>query len=187
MRVLKIVLLVFAGLVSVVATEGGVFASLAYAPGSLDLAGNYFTMTILPVVVLVIVLVALLLWKMLAANPARNCLIFSTVYIVAEAGGLLQLGNPVGVVAMYGVVWLACVGSFCCFHASRLDKGRSIDCALIAEIVRAHLPEGAKVSAALMHQGHLVGPLRRVVRQRPDGERFHSWVCSRIVPEHRGI
>lgn len=30
MRVLKIVLLVFAGLVSVVATEGGVFAWLAY-------------------------------------------------------------------------------------------------------------------------------------------------------------
>ncbi len=104
MHVVKIVVLVFAGLLGVVATESGVMAWLTYAPGTLDLTGNYFTMTILPVVVLVVVVAALLLWKILAANPVRNCLIFSSVYIVAEAAGLLQVGNPVSVVAMYGAV-----------------------------------------------------------------------------------
>jgi hypothetical protein len=109
MRVVKIVVLVFAGLLGVVATESGVMAWLTYAPGTLDLTGNYFTMTILPVVVLVVVAAALLLWKILAANPVRNCLIFSSVYIVAEAAGLLQMGNPVSVVAMYGAVMaIAC-------------------------------------------------------------------------------
>ncbi|MCZ6711043.1 MAG: hypothetical protein O7B25_11825 [Gammaproteobacteria bacterium] len=57
-----------------------------------------------------IVVAALLLWKILAVAPVRNCLIFSTVYIVAETGGLLQLENPVGVVAMYGAVMLSVCG-----------------------------------------------------------------------------
>ena len=86
MRIVKIIVLLFAGLISVIATESGVMAWLTYAPRTLDLTGNYFTMTILPVVLLVVVAAALLLWKILAANPVRNCLIFSTVYIVAEVG-----------------------------------------------------------------------------------------------------
>ena len=104
MRIVKIIVLLFAGLISVIATESGVMAWLTYAPGTLDLTGNYFTMTILPVVLLVVVAAALLLWKILAANPVRNCLIFSTVYILAEVGGLLQIGNSVSVAARYGAV-----------------------------------------------------------------------------------
>jgi hypothetical protein len=104
MRIVKIIVLSFAGLISVIATESGVMAWLTYAPGTLDLTGNYFTMTILPVVLLVVVAAALLLWKILSANPVRNCLIFSTVYIVAEVGGLLQIGNSVSVAARYGAV-----------------------------------------------------------------------------------
>jgi len=46
----------------------------------------------------------LLLWKLFAANPLRNCLIFGGVYIAAEAFGLVQLSNPANVVATYVVI-----------------------------------------------------------------------------------
>lgn len=104
MAALKMVLLVFAGLLGVIATEAGVVAWLSYAPRGLDLTGYFFTLTILPVVVLVVVLAALLLWKILAANPLRNCLIFGVVYLAAETYGVWQLGNPLSVVATYGMI-----------------------------------------------------------------------------------
>jgi hypothetical protein len=104
MSIFKIVGIIFAGLVGVVATEAGVVAWLTYAPASLDLTGNYFTLTILPVAVVVAILAALLLWKLLAANPLRNCLIFSAVWVAAEASMLIPLGNPSGVVATYALI-----------------------------------------------------------------------------------
>ena len=104
MGIFKIVGLIVAGLVGVAATEAGVVAWLTYAPASLDLTGNYFTLTILPVVMVVAILAALLLWKLLAANPLRNCLIFSAVWVAAEASMLIPLGNPSGVVATYGLI-----------------------------------------------------------------------------------
>lgn len=116
MSVLKIVLLVFAGLVGVIATEAGVVAWMTYAPATLDLTGNYFTLTILPVVVLVVLLAALLLWKVLAAAPLRNCLIFSAVYLAAESLGLAQLNNPPVVVLKYAAIITAvCVVVFVLF------------------------------------------------------------------------
>jgi hypothetical protein len=108
MGIVKIVLLILAGLGGVIATEAGVITWLTYAPLSLDLTGNYFTLTILPVVVVVVILAAVLLWKILAANPLRNGLIFTGVYIAAESFGLMQLGNPLTVVASYALV-MACV------------------------------------------------------------------------------
>ena len=104
MGVLKILLLILAGFLAMIATEAGVVAWLTYAPASLDLTGNYFTLTILPVVVVVAILAASLLWKLLAAKPLRNCLIFSAVWVAAEASMLIPLGNPSGVVATYALI-----------------------------------------------------------------------------------
>jgi len=116
MGILKIGALVFAGLLGVIATEAGVVVWLTYAPASLDLTGNYFTLTIVPVVVLVVVLAALALWKIMAADPLRNCLIFSAIYLAAETFGLSQLGNPPGVIAKYGaIIATVCVVVFVLF------------------------------------------------------------------------
>ena len=110
MGIVKIVLLILAGLGGVIATEAGVVTWLTYAPLSLDLTGNYFTLAILPVVALVVILAALALWKILAANPLRNCLIFAGVYIAAESFGLTQMGNPLTVVASYGLIMAGVCG-----------------------------------------------------------------------------
>ncbi len=116
MGILKIGALVFAGLLGVIATEAGVVVWLTYAPASLDLTGNYFTLTIVPVVVLVVLLAALALWKIMAADPLRNCLIFSAIYLAAETFGLSQLGNPPGVIAKYGaIIATVCVVVFVLF------------------------------------------------------------------------
>jgi len=126
MGILKIGALVFAGLLGVIATEAGVVVWLTYAPASLDLTGNYFTLTIVPVVVLVVLLAALALWKIMAANPLRNCLIFSAIYLAAETFGLSQLGNPPGVIAKYGaIIATVCVVVFVVF--TRVMWNKSVD------------------------------------------------------------
>jgi hypothetical protein len=104
MGALKILLLIVAGFLAMVATEAGVITWMTYAPLTLDLTGNYFTLTIFPVVIVVVVVAALLLWKILAANTLRNCLVFSFVYLASETFGLVALGNPISVVATYGVI-----------------------------------------------------------------------------------
>jgi len=126
MGILKIGALVLAGLLGVIATEAGVVVWLTYAPASLDLTGNYFTLTIVPVVVLVVLLAALALWKIMAANPLRNCLIFSAIYLAAETFGLSQLGNPPGVIAKYGaIIASVCVVVFVLF--TRVMWNKSVD------------------------------------------------------------
>ena len=103
---LKILLLIVAGVVAFFITEIGVMVWLTFAPNSLGLAGHYLTASVLPVVVLVAILAALVLWKILAASPIRNGTIFSSVFVAVEVYELLQRGNPPLMIAGYAAIVL---------------------------------------------------------------------------------
>ena len=116
---LKILLMIVAGVVAFFITEIGVVVWLTFAPNSLGLAGHYLTASVLPVVVLVAVLSALVLWKILAASPFRNGAIFSSVFVAVEVYELLQRGNPPLMVAGYAAI-VFCVCAIVFFTFARL-------------------------------------------------------------------
>lgn len=110
---MKIVLIIAAGLVSVFLTEIVAFLWMTYAPPSIDLVGSFFLAVVLPSVLLVVLIAALSLRRAFAANPLRNTSIYSAVFLVAQAVGLNQLGNPpINMLAYAAIVAGVCVAVF---------------------------------------------------------------------------
>ena len=101
---MKIVIVVVAGLVSVALTEMVALAWMVNAPASMDLVGNFFPMTVLPSVTIVVLIAAVILWRPFAASPLRNVSIYSGVFLVAQAFGLSQFGNPPIHLLYYAVI-----------------------------------------------------------------------------------
>lgn len=108
MQKMKIAIIVVAGLFSVALTEVVALAWMSNAPASIDLVGNFFLMTVLPSVTIVVLVAALALWKLFAANPLRNASIYSGVYLIVQGFGLNQMGNPPMNLLYYATI-VACV------------------------------------------------------------------------------
>ena len=106
MNVLRIILVVLAGALSVGLTEVFGVLFLNIAPADLDLTANFFLAAALPAVVGVHLIMALLFWKAFEPNPVRNPLIF-----IASHAGLqsfeLSFSNPPADVLAY--VAIICV------------------------------------------------------------------------------
>ena len=81
---------------------------MSNAPASIDLVGNFFLMTVLPSVTIVVLVAALALWKLFAANPLRNASIYSGVYLIVQGFGLNLMGNP-PIHLLYYATIVACV------------------------------------------------------------------------------
>ncbi len=105
---MKIAIVVFAGLFSVALTEVVAIVWMRNAPASIDLVGNFFLMTVLPSVMIVVLIAALALWKLFAANPLRNTSIYACVYLVAQGLVLNLFGNPPMNLLYYATI-VACV------------------------------------------------------------------------------
>jgi len=105
---MKIAIVVFAGLFSVVLTEVVAIVWMTNAPASIDLLGNFFLMTVLPSVTIVVLVAAVALWKLFAAKPLRNASIYSGVYLLAQGFVLNLFGNP-PIHLLYYATIVACV------------------------------------------------------------------------------
>ncbi|MCZ6641863.1 MAG: hypothetical protein O7G86_17740 [Gammaproteobacteria bacterium] len=105
---MKIAIVVFAGLFSVALTEVVAIVWMRNAPASIDLVGNFFLMTVLPSVTMVVLIAALALWKLFATNPLRNASIYACVYLVAQGLVLNLFGNPPMDLLYYATI-VACV------------------------------------------------------------------------------
>ena len=108
MQKMKIAIIVVAGLFSVALTEVVALVWMSNAPASIDLVGNFFLMTVLPSVTIVVLVAALALWKLFAANPLRNASIYSGVYLIVQGFGLNLMGNPPMHLLYYATI-VACV------------------------------------------------------------------------------
>ncbi len=108
MQKMKIAIMVVAGLFSVALTEVVALAWMSNAPASIDLVGNFFLMTVLPSVTIVVLVAALALWKLFAANPLRNASIYSGVYLIVQGFGQNLMGNP-PIHLLYYATIVACV------------------------------------------------------------------------------
>ena len=100
---MKTTLAVIAGLISVALTEVVAILWMTNAPASIDLVGNFFGLTVVPAVTVVVLLNALALWRVFRANPRRYPVIYFGVYLVAQAFGLNLLGNPINNLVSYAV------------------------------------------------------------------------------------
>ena len=107
---MRIAMIVIAGLVSVALTEMVALLWMTYAPPSIDLVGNFFLMTVLPSVAIVVSMAALALWRLFARNPLRNTLIYSGVYLIGQAFVLSQFGNPPSTLFYYATIVLCVCG-----------------------------------------------------------------------------
>ena len=105
---MKIAIVIFAGLFSVVLTEVVAIVWMTNAPASIDLLGNFFLMTVLPSVTIVVLVAAVALWKLFAAKPLRNASIYSGVYLLAQGFVLNLFGNP-PIHLLYYATIVACV------------------------------------------------------------------------------
>ena len=113
---MKIALAVLAGLISVALTEAVAVVWMINAPASIDLVGHFFVLTVLPAVTVVVLINALALWRVFKANPVRYPLIYSGVYLIAQAIGLNQLGNPPDYLLLYAAtVAIVCAVVFFLF------------------------------------------------------------------------
>lgn len=106
MGILRVTLVILAGLLSAPLTDLlGIFW-LSMAPADLDLTGSYYLSVVLPAVLFLHLLMALLLWKLFERQPTRNPIIYVTTHVIAQAAMLNALGNPAADIAIYATVVL---------------------------------------------------------------------------------
>ena len=108
---MKIVGVVIAGLISVILTEVIAVTWMTMAPASIDLVGNFFLLTVLPSITIVVLIAALALGKLFATDPVRLGSIYTGVYLIAQAFGLSQMGNPPVNLTYYAAIVLCVCGT----------------------------------------------------------------------------
>jgi len=104
MNFVRILLVIFAGALSVGFTEVFTGAILALAPLDLDLTANLFISVITPAVLLVHLLMSLVFWKAFEPNPVRNPLIYIVSHAGLQALELITFKNPISDVTTYMII-----------------------------------------------------------------------------------
>ncbi len=106
---MKMTACIVLGLVSVIATEYLVIASLPKLDAAIDISANLF-LTLVPAVILVVAIVAaLVLFKVFASNPRRYVTAFIITWMIAHALALQLMGNPPADIVQY-LLTIALVG-----------------------------------------------------------------------------
>jgi hypothetical protein len=104
MNFVRILLVIFAGALSVGFTEVFSGVILAMAPLDLDLTASFFTSVAPAAVLLVHLLMSLVFWKAFEPNPVRNPLIFIASHASFQAAELIAFNNPLSDVAAYVII-----------------------------------------------------------------------------------
>lgn len=109
MAILRYLLLVVVGIVSVVASELLSIGALSSAPAGVDLTDAFFVTLVLPSIAIVALLVGLVLWKVFARLRWRGIVTYTASYAAAYTLVLSILSNPPADIATYvGIVLVAC-------------------------------------------------------------------------------
>ena len=123
---MRIAIVVFAGLISVALTEVMAVSWMINAPASIDLVGNFFLMTVVPSIMIVVLVAALVLWRVFAANPRRYASIYVGVYLVVQAFVLNLFGNPPIHLLYYAIIIASvCAAVFTLFYRFVWSEQRS--------------------------------------------------------------
>lgn len=104
MNIVRILLVIFAGALSVGLTELFTGVILALAPLDLDLTASLFISVVTPAVLLVHLLMSLIFWKAFEPNPVRNALIFIASHAGLQILELMTFKNPVNDVVAYVII-----------------------------------------------------------------------------------
>lgn len=98
---MKTVLVVVAGLLATLATEMTVAAILGYAPASWPVIERYWLLAALPAIVAVVLLFALLLWRIFRRGLTRDPVLFTAAFMAGLTIELTVFNNPPETVAAY--------------------------------------------------------------------------------------
>ena len=106
MSALRILILIIAGVISAPLLDVVSMAWMRSAPMGIDLVGNYFTSVAIPIVMIIHLLAALLLWKLFEPQAIRNCCIYVLSHAIAQAAMWNAFNNPVGDIVSIVVIIL---------------------------------------------------------------------------------
>jgi hypothetical protein len=104
MNIIRSLLVVFAGFLSMALTEVFGAAIMTMAPLDLDLTANIFLSVVVPAVLLTQVLMAFIFWKAFEPNPVRNSFLYVSAHAVFQAGELSYFLNPPADVLAYVII-----------------------------------------------------------------------------------
>ncbi len=107
MNVLRVILVVLAGVLGVALTELVSVTVLAVAPLSMDLTASFLVSVVVPSVLAVHLLLALVFWKAFEPNPVRNPAIFVITHAGLQSFELATINNPTGDIIGYVIIILA--------------------------------------------------------------------------------
>ncbi|MCB1683620.1 MAG: hypothetical protein R3E82_14025 [Pseudomonadales bacterium] len=111
MRILRVILVILAGLLSAPLTDLLGIYWMGLAPADLDLTGSYYLSVVIPTVLFLHLLMAVVLWKLFAREPTRNPVIYVATHVIAQAGMLNAFGNPTADIATYATIVLLSGGA----------------------------------------------------------------------------
>ena len=94
MPVVSILLLILAGLLSVVLTDAVAVTLMTSWPASVDATGNYFLYNVLPATIMVGVIIGLIFGRIMRRESFAIGLVYVGVYIAGQFALLTELQNP---------------------------------------------------------------------------------------------
>lgn len=103
---IRIPLLILAGLLSAPLMEIAGFFWMRAVPAEIDLTANYFTMIVLPMALLVHFAICLIFWKAFEPTPRIGGVVYVGTHVVTQGGLLTVLGNPLADVGLYCLMLL---------------------------------------------------------------------------------
>lgn len=104
MEILRVFLVILAGLLSAPLTDLLGIYWMGLAPADLDLTGSYYLSVVVPAVLFLHLLMALVLWKLFERDPTRNPIIYVATHVIAQVAMLNVFGNPTADIAIYAAI-----------------------------------------------------------------------------------